>query len=113
MDKIKLQTKQDEKIETDIAEKSELASNTNFVTKEEILQKQFAKDVVKTEMVIVAGQVFKQYEKDLDESNQVIKSFENYIVDDENKNDAFNKVFENNKKENVNSGKGESHLKIQ
>ena len=55
--------------------------------------------------------MFIQYEKDLNETNQVIKSFENYIVNDKIKNDVLNKVLENNIKENVNSEKDEIYKK--
>ena len=39
MDSIELQIKQDENTINDIAEKIELVSNTNIVTKEEVLHK--------------------------------------------------------------------------
>ena len=47
MDKIELEIKQDENTINDIAEKLELVSNANMVTKEELLQKFDAKDVIK------------------------------------------------------------------
>ena len=47
MDKIELEIKQDEFTKNDIAEKLELVSITNMVTKEEILQQFVAKDVIK------------------------------------------------------------------
>ena len=78
MDKNELQIKQDEKTVKFLAEKLELASNTFIIRKEEILQKLIGKDYVKTKMIIVAGQTLIQYERKLDESNQIIKSFENY-----------------------------------
>ena len=49
MDKIEQEIKQDENTIIDIAEKLELISNTNMVTKEELLQKFVAKDVLKKE----------------------------------------------------------------
>ena len=58
-----------------IAEKLELVSNTNMVTKEELLQQFVAKDVTKTKMISVAGQMFIEYEKELDNSKQIIKGF--------------------------------------
>ena len=67
MDKIEIQIKQDEDTVNDIAEKIELASNTNFATREELLQKLIGKDVVKTKLINVVGQLFIQYEKELDE----------------------------------------------
>ena len=51
--------------------------------------------------------MFIPYEKELDESNQKTKSYENYIGDDKIKNDVLNKVFEKNMTENVNSEKDE------
>ena len=47
MDKIELEIKQDENTINEVAEKLELISNTNMVTKEELLQKFIAKDVIK------------------------------------------------------------------
>ena len=107
MDKIELQIKQDESTVKDIAEKIELASHTIFAIKESFLQKLIVKEAVKTEMINVAGQMFIQYERELDESNQIMKSYEKYIGDDEYKHDALNKIFENNFKENKNSEKDE------
>ena len=46
MDKIEQEIKQDENTINDIAEKLELVSKTNMVTKEELLQKFVAKDVI-------------------------------------------------------------------
>ena len=50
-------------------------------------------------MLNVAGDVFIQHEKELDESIHIIKIFENYIVDVKFKNDVLNKVFESKIKE--------------
>ena len=47
-------------------------------------------------MINVAGQVFIQYYKELDESNQVFKSNEIYFGDDKTKNIVLNKDFETN-----------------
>ena len=47
MDKIEQEIKQDENTIIDIAQKLELVSNTNTVTKEELLHKFIAKDVIK------------------------------------------------------------------
>ena len=44
-----------------------------MVTKEELLQKFVAEDVIKNKMIIVAGQIFIEYEKEIDNSNQIIK----------------------------------------
>ena len=92
MYEIELQIKQDETTLNDIAEKIELASNTNIVTKEEVLQKLIGKVVIKSKMINVAWQLFLQYEEELDESNQKIKTYENYIDDDKIKNDVL-KIF--------------------
>ena len=99
MDKIELEMKQDENTINDIAEKLELISNTNMVTKEELLQKFVAKDVIKNKMITVAGQMFIEYEKELDNSNQIIKGYEDYIGDDKIRNDILDKVCGDNIKE--------------
>ena len=44
----------------------EPASDTNSVTKEDLLQKPIGKNLVKTKMINVAGQMFIQYEKQFD-----------------------------------------------
>ena len=92
MDKIEQEIKQDENTINDIAEKLELISNTNMVTKEELLQKFVAKDVIKNKMINVAGQIFIEYEKELDNSNQIIKGYEDYIGDDKVRKDILDKV---------------------
>ena len=92
MDKIELETKQDENTINDIAEKLELLSNTNMVTKEELLQKFVAKDVIKNKMINIAGQIFIEYEKQIDNCNQIIKGYEDYIGDDRIRKDILDKV---------------------
>ena len=99
MDKIEQEIKQDENTINDIAEKLQLVSNTNMVTKEELLQKFIAKDVNKNKMINVAGQMFIEYEKELDNSNQIIKGYEDYIGDDKIRKDILDKVCEDNTKE--------------
>ena len=99
MDKTELEIKQDENTINDIAEILELVSNTNVVTKEELLQKFVAKDVIKNKMITVAGQTFIEYEKELDNSNQIIKGYEDYIGDDKIRKDILNKVCGDNVKE--------------
>ena len=99
MDKIELEIKQDENTINDIAEKLELLSNTNMVTKEQLLQKFVAKDVIKNKMINVAGQMFIEYEKKLDNSNQIIKGYEDYIGDDKIRKDILDKVCGDNIKE--------------
>ena len=98
MDKIELEIKQDESTINDIAEKLELISNTNMVTKEELLQKFVAKDVIKNKMINVAGQMFVEYEREIDNSNQIIKGYEDYIGDDKIRKDIFDKVCGDNKR---------------
>ena len=92
MDKIEQEIKQDENTINDIAEKLELVSKTNMVTKEELLQKFIAKDVIKNKMITVAGQMFIEYEQELDNSNQIIKGYEDYIGDDKVRKDILDKV---------------------
>ena len=99
MDKIELEIKRDENTINDIAEKLELISNTNMVTKEELLQKFVAKDVIKNKMINVAGQIVIEYEKELDNSNQIIKGYEDYIGDDKVRKDILEKVCGDNVKE--------------
>ena len=99
MDKIEQEIKQDENTINDIAEKLELVSNTNMVTKEELLQKFVAKDVIKNKMINVAGQMFIEYEKELDNSNQIKKEYEDYIGDDKIRKDILDKVCGDNIKD--------------
>ena len=99
MDIIEQEIKQDESTINDIAEKLELVSNTNMVTKEELLQKFVAKDVLKNKMINAAGQMFIEYEKELDSSNQIFKGYEDYIGDDKIRNDILDKVCGDNVKE--------------
>ena len=63
-----------------------------MVTKEENLQKIVAKDVIKNKMIIVAGQMFIEYEKELDKSDKIIKRYEDYIDDNKIRNDILHKV---------------------
>ena len=111
MDKIELEKKQDENTINDIAQKLELVSNTNMVTKEELLQKFIAKNVVKNKMITVAGQMFIENEKEIDNSNQIIKGYEDYIGDDKIRNDILDKVCGDNAKE-ICSEKDEIHKNI-
>ena len=99
MDKIEQAIRQDEDTVIDVAEKLKLVSNTNMVTKEELLHKFIAKDVIKNKMINVAGQMFIEYEKELDNSNQIIKGYEDYIGDDKIRKDILDKVFEDDVKE--------------
>ena len=92
MDKIEQEIKQDENTINEVVEKLELISNTNMVTKEELLQKFVAKDVMKNNMTNVAGQMFIEYEKELDNSNQIIKGYEDYIGDNKIRKDILDKV---------------------
>ena len=99
MDEIEQETKRDENTINDIAEKLDLVSKTNMVTKEELLQKFIAKDVIKNKMINVAGQMFIEYEKEIDNSNQIIKGYEDYIGDDKIRKDILNRVCPNDIKE--------------
>ena len=73
MDKTELEIKRDQNRRNDIAEKRELVSNTKTVTKKELLLKFVAKDVIRNMMFTVAVQMFIEFEKDSDNSNQIIK----------------------------------------
>ena len=99
MDKIELEIKQDENTINDIAEKLELVSNTDMITKEEILQKIVAKDVIKNKMITVAGQMFIEYEKESDNSNQIFKGYEDHLGDNKFKDDILDKVCRDNVKD--------------
>ena len=99
MDKIEQAIRQDEDTVIDVAEKLKLVSNTNMVTKEELLHKFIAKDVLKNKMINVAGQMFIEYEKELDNSNQIIKVYEGYIGDDKVRKDILDKICVDNIKE--------------
>ena len=50
-------------------------------------------------MITVAGQMFIEYEKQLDNSNQIIKGYEDYIGDDKITKDILDKVCGDNVKE--------------
>ena len=43
-------------------------------------------------MITVAGQMFIEYEKELDNSDKIIKRYEDYIGDDKIRNDILDKV---------------------
>ena len=96
---MELEIKRDEKTINYIAEKLELVSNTNMVTKKELLQKVVAKDIIKNKMITVAGQMFIEYEKELDNSDKIIKGYEEYIDDNKIRNDILDKVCGENVKE--------------
>ena len=83
--------KQDEDTVIDVAVKLKLVSNTNMATKEELLHKFIAKNVIKNKMINVAGQMFIKYEKELDNSNQINKGYEDYIEDDKIRKDILEK----------------------
>ena len=99
MDKLEQAIKLDEDTVIDVAEKLKLVSNTNMVTKEELLHKIIAKDVIKNKMINVAGQVFIEYDKELDNSNQTIKGYEDFFRDDKIRKDILEKVCGDNIKE--------------
>ena len=58
-----------------------------------MLHKLKGKDVIKKKMLYVAGQMFIQHEKELVESSQIIKGYEDYIGDNKIKNDVLNKLY--------------------
>ena len=62
-----------------------------MVTKQELLQNFLAKDVMKTKKITVAGQMFVEYEKELDNSNQTIKGYVDYFGDEKIGNDKVDK----------------------
>ena len=99
MDKRELEIKRDENTINDIAEKLELATKTNMVTKEELLQKFVAEDVLKDKMITVAGQMFIEYEKEIDDSDEIFKGYEDFIGDKKIRNDISDKVFGDNVKD--------------
>ena len=99
MDKIELEIKQDENTINYFAEKLELVSNNNMVTKEELLRKPVSEDVIKNKMITVAGQMFIENEKKLDNSNQIFKRYEDYIGDNKYKNDIIENVCGDNVKD--------------
>ena len=98
MDKTELEIKRDENTINDIAEKLDLISNTNMVTKEELLQKFVAEIVIKDKMITVAGQMFIDYEKALGNSNPIVKGYEDYKGDSKIINDILDKVCGDNVK---------------
>ena len=100
MDKIEQEIKRDNDTVYEIADKLELVSNTNMATKEELLQKFIAKDVIKNKMINVAGQMFIEYEKEIDNSSKIIKEYENYIGDDKIRKDILDKVCSDNINDN-------------
>ena len=69
-----------------------------MVTKEKFLQIFVAEDVLKNKMITVAGQIRIEYEEELDNSNQIIKKYENFIGDIKIKNDILDKVCRDNVK---------------
>ena len=50
-------------------------------------------------MINVAGQMFIEYEREIDKSNQIIKGYEDYIGDDKVRKNILDKVCYDNKKE--------------
>ena len=70
-----------------------------MVTKEELSQKFVAKDVIKNKMITVAGQMFMEYEKELDNSDKIIKGYKDHIGDNKIRNDILDKVCGDNVKD--------------
>ena len=96
MDKIESETKRDDNTRNDIAEQLELVSKTNMVTKEELLQKFVATYVLKNNLITVAGEIFIEFKKNLDKSNQMVKRYEDFFVDKKFKHDILFKIFWDN-----------------
>ena len=67
-----------------------------MVTKEELLEKFVAKDALKNKMIKVAAQMFIEYEKELDNSDKIIKGYEDYIGGDKIRKDILDKVYGEN-----------------
>ena len=59
-------------------------------------------------MITVAGQMFIEYEKELDNSDKIIKGYEDYVGDDKIRKDILDKVCGDNVKE-ICSEKDEVH----
>ena len=70
-----------------------------WLQKKSFLQNFVAKDVIKHKTITVAGQMFIEYEKKLDTSNQINKEHEDYIGDNKIRNDILDKVCGDNVKE--------------
>ena len=62
-------------------------------------------------MINVAGQMFIDYENELDNSNQIIKRYEDYIGDDKIRNDILDNVCDDKVNE-ICSEKDEVYKKI-
>ena len=70
-----------------------------MVAKEEVLQKFVAKDVIKNKMITVAGQMFIEYEKEVDNSDKIIKRYKDYVGDNKIRKDILDKVCGENVKD--------------
>ena len=70
-----------------------------MVTKEKLLQKFVAEDVIKNKMITVAGQMFNEYERELDNSDKIFKAYEDYTGDNKIRNDILDKFCGENVKE--------------
>ena len=70
-----------------------------MVTKEKLLQKFVAEDVIKNKMITVAGQMFIEYERELDNSDKIFKGYEDYTGDNKIRNDILDKICGENVKE--------------
>ena len=83
----------------------EVVSHTNISTKEKTTHELIGKDGFKTNLLNEAGEMFLQYDKDLDESNLTIENYEKYIGDDNIRKDVINPVFINSIVKNTGSQK--------
>ena len=68
------------------------------MVKKELLQKIAAEDVLKNKKITFVGQMFIEYEKEFDNSKEIIKRYEDCIGDIKNKNDRLDKVSGDNVK---------------
>ena len=72
----RLAKKQHENAPKSTSEKLQAVSNTNSARNERILHEIISKGLIKSKILVFEGPVFSQYEKQLQESNQVSKIHE-------------------------------------
>ena len=82
MEEIELQIKQDKNTLAGITDKLESVSSTIVASKLKTTDKRFDKDVVKTNLLNVASQIFSQYERKVTESNRINENIEKFSADD-------------------------------
>ena len=94
--------KMDDNTINEIAEELQVVYNAKIKTQTELLNQLIAKDVVRNKIINVPGQLFFEYENELDESQQRIKCYENYFDDDKIKYGVLKRVLQNNEKKSEN-----------